>query len=203
MKAIKSILVTAIILSTCSTAFAASNWIATEEKQGVIFGGQFGAVSQKPPEGASIKHSLIDAILPAAWRVYTGYQFNKNIAAELGYSLFENDSSAGTATFGPDHYKLSATDLAVKLILPVNKYFNVYAKPGVALVHQDVFNQLLTSDTAPLINSKVNRLTPEIGAGAGLEIIKNVAMDVSYNHIFGSGIVNSIDFAAVGIMVRI
>lgn len=157
-------------------------------------------------EGGSAKTSSKDT--GVAGRVYAGYQFMQNFAAEMGYSKFSNATSKATLTTpegtqtANGTIKTYAVDLMGKVILPLQNCFNIYGKAGLAYLSA-------TGDvkvTAPGVSAKVSEtdhhLYPAFGAGVGYDVTKNIVADVSWNHIQktgGSSNLANTDLYAVGL----
>lgn len=125
-------------------------------------------------------------------RVFAGYQFNENLAAEFGYSHFDDTKYKrinGTSANGK--IREYVYDLVGKAILPLPNNFNVYAKAGVANVHAKASGSLNSN------NGTATELT--YGLGAAYDVTPVVPVDLSWTHInSGSGIPKS-DFVALGI----
>lgn len=121
-----------------------------------------------------------------AGRVFVGYQFNENWAAELGYTKFHNtkydDIVAPPGVVIPSEddeddasIKASAVDLVAKGILPLGNCFNLYGKLGAAY--------LITSGGDDEFEEGKNKLEPTFGAGISYDITPNVPVDLSWNRI--------------------
>ena len=69
-----------------------------------------------------------------AWKIYGGYQFNKNFAAELSY--IKTDDFTATVNFGGFSVPVSVDGtiwgIAALGILPINQQFSVFGKFGFA-----------------------------------------------------------------------
>ena len=126
-----------------------------------------------------------------AGRVFAGYQFNENLAAELGYTHFyDAEYKRINATSANGKVKEFAYDLVGKAIMPLPNNFNVYAKAGVANVHAKGRGVTTKKDTA-------TELT--YGIGAAYDVTPMIPVDLSWTHTnSGSGIPKS-DFVALGI----
>jgi OmpA-OmpF porin, OOP family len=104
-----------------------------------------------------------------SWGVDLGYQFTRNLAAEIGFTDFPNvkgknpNMTAATANH--------SFDIAVKGILPLADNFNVFGKVGLALVHTKV--------AAGFINAgSTTRAAALLGAGVGYNIGHGVSVNV-------------------------
>lgn len=129
----------------------------------------------------------------AAGRVFGGYEFTPNWAAELGYTQFANTTYKninGTGSNG--HISQNAVDLVGKGILPLDDGFGLYAKLGLAVINS--IQRLVVSS-----NTRSN-VYPTFGLGASYDITENIPIDISWNRIqkTGNGI-PSTDFFAAGI----
>jgi len=75
-------------------------------------------------EGVTAKNDTVDG-----WRfgekLFGGYNFNQNWAAEAGYTRFDTASRGTTDTNGYNSY------IAAKYSMPINDQFSSYAKLGV------------------------------------------------------------------------
>ncbi len=172
------------------------------KRSGILLGARLGIVSQVAPKGSSVEHEIVSSIFPIGTQIYAGYQFNRNIAVTVGYYSFYNNSENTNTDMGPDHYRLNGGDLAVKLMQPILSHFNVFLRPGVAVIHEDVYNLQLVTDTKPLVDINVTKALPELGAGVSFEMFNHFGCDLMYNYILGSGDINSISFFALGIYAR-
>jgi hypothetical protein len=94
-----------------------------------------------------------------AWNANLGYQFNRYVALESGYTRFHDISVPG------GKITTQGVDLLAKGILPINSQFNVFAKAGA----MDVFTSFPGS-------VKRSRITPEFGIGTGYNVTRNVAL---------------------------
>jgi opacity protein-like surface antigen len=154
-----------------------------------------------------------------AGRLFAGYQFDTNWAAEMGWTKFTTATQNSTVTklvpvnIGlvnvnvpvklpvKQNVKTDAVDLVAKGILPVGNNFNLYGKAGVAylLAREDV-----TTGRAHAHHNQ-NNVLPTFGVGATYDFTPNVAGDVSYNRIqkVGNSNVNSTDYVGVGLIYSI
>ncbi len=73
---------------------------------------------------------------PTGFKLYGGYEFTPNLAAELGYADF--GSAKTTFTGGFAEVKVSSWYLAGRGTMPINDKFSVFGKLGVARNKADV-----------------------------------------------------------------
>jgi OOP family OmpA-OmpF porin len=139
-----------------------------------------------------------------AGRVAIGYQFNQNLAFELGYLQLKNGKYKQVAypfPIGTEKLKQNAIDLAAKGILPLSDKFNAYGKLGVAYLTSDItFNGKDGIENKDYGIAK-HKLAPEAAVGVSYDITPNVSVDTSWTHIqpVGKNRPGNIDFVAVGI----
>src|SRR3990167_5970042 len=117
-----------------------------------------------------------------AWNGNLGYQFNKYIALETGYTQFPNlkftfNSSGGNIS---ETTKIYGIDLLVKGILPINNKFSLFAMAGAMYFH--TASTAITTGVYYLNRSDYNGTTstyrPEVGLGAAYNLTKNVALSL-------------------------
>jgi OmpA-OmpF porin, OOP family len=147
-----------------------------------------------------------------AGRLAIGYQFNPNLAVELGY--LQLSKLKATTPHTPNYcaglitLKQNAIDLAAKGILPINDKLNVYGKLGVAYLTSKA--EYLNEDTSNNNNNwggdnlgvAKHQWAPEAGIGVNFNITPNAFVDTSWTHIQPVGGKNkpgNIDFVAVGL----
>lgn len=225
-KHILSAVIVSIVCGVVTTANATCN-------PGVYVGGQLGwgsvhqgnfaeptvAVGNVANNGDSKDTGL-------AGRVFGGYQFNQNFAAELGYTKFHNatanetTSSTTTPVFGAPFttnstasgtVKTDAFDIVGKGIIPLQNGFSIYGKLGAAylrtsgnvnttVTNTGGFNNTTTTTT----NLDAHKVLPTFGAGASYDITQNLAADVSWMRIqkVGNTKLNNTDFVGAGLTYK-
>jgi opacity protein-like surface antigen len=202
----KKLLISAVIIGlSSSTAYAAAG--------GLYLGGQLGYGNT----GYDIHHAFIPTYVLGtsttdishvpnssvsatglAGRVYTGMQFNANLAAEVGYSLFSNANSNSGGAF-KSNISTQAFDVSGKLIYPVNNAFNIYAKGGAALVRasQDITGT--TSAGLTSISSNTDPVRPRFGGGGAFYFTPSLALDTSWTRIQGNNNIQNLDIYGAGL----
>jgi OmpA-OmpF porin, OOP family len=161
-----------------------------------------------------------------AGRLFAGYQFNPNWAAELGWSKFSNFTSSASLTaidrrFGSLNpvatasakgtVKTDAVDLVAKGIYPITNGVNVYGKLGAAYVMSRAEVSGSVSEgifTVAKFEASENehKVFPTAGAGISYDVTNNVSADLSYNRIQKVGSSTSIgstDLVSVGLIYNI
>ncbi|OGT25157.1 MAG: hypothetical protein A3I77_08650 [Gammaproteobacteria bacterium RIFCSPLOWO2_02_FULL_42_14] len=114
-----------------------------------------------------------------AWAINAGYQFNKYLAAEVGYISFLDQNASLTANGATvkSGVSLGGFDFNAKGIIPITDKFSVFAKGGM----MDMSSYEYASGT-PSTSASV--WTPDLGAGAAYNLTRNVALSVQAIHAF-------------------
>lgn len=129
-----------------------------------------------------------------AGRVFGGYQFNQNLAAEAGYTKFHNATANATTTVAGigtvttnGTIKTDAFDIVGKGILPLQNGFSVYGKLGAAYLretgHINVTRTVGNASVSASASADAHKVLPTFGAGGTYDITQNLAADVSWMHI--------------------
>lgn len=217
LKAINKKTVSLVIASLLSLGLAAS---ANASCGGIYVGGDIGwsdvhqgnfaALSTTALTTASSKSNSDTGL---AGRVFGGYQFTQNLAAEMGYTRFHNATSKSSVTnIGITQstngtIKEDAVDLVGKAILPLQNGFSLYGKLGVAYLRGENTTKVTTSvpgngSTTVSVKQNAHKVLPTFGVGAGYDITQNLTADVSYMRIQKTGNssnLKSTDFVGAGL----
>lgn len=165
---------------------------------GVYLGGQFGYGHVHYNRDAFFGVGAHDSDI--AGRVYFGNQFNQYVGLELGAALYSNvelDSDFG-------HIRTRQLDLLLKLGAP---FGYTCFRGDVKLGGVVTFTDIKPTDAGKAFgfeNDSVTEVRPVAGAGASYNFTQNIAMDVSYLHVFGNPTSEShpapnIDFITLGL----
>jgi len=130
-----------------------------------------------------------------AGRGYMGYQFLRYAGVEMGatyYSVVKYTTTPDVATPGVG---IATVDVVGKGIFPVGSIGDVYGKLGGAVVYQG---------TSRLIRPAVGKsrytvkLSPTFSLGVSYDLSQNWVADISWNRIMTGGMLNTVDFYALG-----
>jgi OmpA-OmpF porin, OOP family len=126
----------AAVIAVAAVSFSVPS-LTFAQDQGVYLGGGIGEAKAKEwcDTGGVAGVTITSCDNKAtAWKIYGGYQINKNFAAELSY--LKTDDFTATVNLGAlsipgsgDGYSLGIAALG---ILPVNQQFSVFGKIGIA-----------------------------------------------------------------------
>lgn len=142
-----------------------------------------------------------------AGRLAVGYQFNQNLAVELGYlqlrskktDLILQKDEDTSITAAAAKLSQNAIDLAAKGILPLASNLNAYGKLGVAYVSTTGKVNVAGKDS---VSGTERKWAPEAAVGVSYDITPNMSLDTSWTHIQAVGNksnLGNIDFVAVGV----
>lgn len=166
-KAIVS-LVSAAALATVGMAAASNSMAASDQSfssnpSGIFISGNagYGQFRVARPANANGYNNK-----GFAWNGNVGYQFNKYLAIESGFTKFANVKVNGGTTSAPVQ-NTYGIDLLAKGILPINSQFDLFAKAGA---------MRLSSKTTSL--AEVNRYVPEFGIGTSYAATRHVSVTV-------------------------
>lgn len=115
-----------------------------------------------------------------AWKLYGGYEFNKNFGAELGYVDLGRTKASGNAFGLPVSAKadVNGFELVGVGTLPLSDQFSLFAKAGLFRADVDV------KSTVAGASAKESDHSTDLTIGAGLKfnITKNVAARLEFQH---------------------
>ena len=146
----------------------------------------------RPPAKAALTSNIIPITL--SWHPYVGYRINDYVAMELGFTDLANDR--GESSLGPDAYRLYAFDVTNKFIYPFETGFSLFAKAGVAITHQYVYN--VNTFFNSHVNETTNAILPLAGAGVSYNFTQQAAMEFSVSRAFGNSGIRDIDMVTMG-----
>ncbi len=192
-----------LLAGVFATAILAVSSAAMAE--GLYWGGSIGR-SKAKEECAGVTVSCDDK--SAAWKIFGGYQANRNFAVELGYADLGKTKASGVASgVNVDaKSKVNAWDLVGIASLPLGNKFSLYAKLGVyrGQVKDSATGSAGGFTTAAPASGINNRAT--FGFGAGLDINQNIAVRAEWQKYKGMGGDStgrsSIDVLGVGLLYR-
>jgi len=135
-----------------------------------------------------------------AGRLAGGYQFNQNVATEIGYLRFSDIAFSGIAGNPLQNVSLreKAIDFMTKLMLPLTNNFNVYGKLGLAYLKA---NGSTVVDQKPYL-AYSDSWDPALGLGLSYDITPGLLIDLAWTHlqrIGGDQAIPSADFYSIGL----
>lgn len=195
MKKITSVL--AVALTSVAIAGVAN---AT---QGGYIGGGLGYGSVLTPNGSflstagSTASSNSNTTGGLGGRIFAGYNFNKYIGAELGWTDFtKSTSNASVTTIGgttSSHRtaQMNEVDLVAKGYIPIRcTGFSVYALGGIAQVNET--NRIYTTPGASTDGTyTVHKFRPKYGIGASYDVNTQVTTAFELTRVQGNGNLNN------------
>lgn len=165
---------------------------------GAYVGGQFGYANTQYDSSLydklEIRHDGI------AGRVYLGSQFNPYIGAEFGVAVFSNAEIGNN--YG--HIKTGQIDLLLRAGIPLYcSHFRFDVKGGV-VTGMSIYHPTPDAITAGYTKNSNTYIKPAAGASVSYYVTQNIAVDLSYQHVFGQPnnkdeTAPTIDFASFGV----
>jgi OOP family OmpA-OmpF porin len=170
-----AVLVAAAGLAASSASFAQATKPADA---GFYIGGSVGEASGDC--NATAQTSCDDK--DTAWKIFGGYQLNRNFAVELGYSDLGEVSSSG-----PFGTKVESTlwDLVAVGSLPLGNNFSLYGKLGAYRAEAE-----LSSNVGVSGDKKTTDLT--YGLGARYDFTRNLAVRAEWQRYQGIEVPNTV-----------
>jgi OmpA-OmpF porin, OOP family len=144
--------------------------------QGAYVGFNAGQATHKLDDGALTAVSRDET--QTAYKIYGGYNFNKNFGIEGGYTDFgkaKNVYRVSGTNVNLD-YKAQALYVAAVGTLPLSDQFSLFGKLGVTANHASA----TASAAGVSVNASGNKTSALIGVGAAFNVTKNVAVALEY-----------------------
>lgn len=164
--------------------------VAADPNAGFYAGGAVGQSKAKDAcdgiTGAGFAGSCDET--DTAWKIFGGYQFNRNLGAELGYVDLGKFTASGTVGGTPANASAKAKgfELVGVAAYPFNDQFSVYGKAGA--FRWDVDTSASAGGTAGSASDNGTDFT--VGAGLKYNFTKNAAARLEfqrYNNVGDSG----------------
>jgi OOP family OmpA-OmpF porin len=142
----------------------------------------------------------INSKMAFSCRIAGGYQFNQNVAFEIGYTRFSDVDFSGVGGVPGQNISLSerALDFMAKPMMPISNNVNLYAKLGLAY---------LKANGSAYVNGRSylgysDSWNPTFGVGLSYDITPVVPIGLAWTRIQSVGGNNSIpstDFYSLGL----
>ncbi|HNC53164.1 MAG TPA: outer membrane beta-barrel protein [Accumulibacter sp.] len=132
-----------------------------------------------------------------SYKIFAGYQINKNFEVEGGYANFGKykASASGTIAGGPISASGDVKSYAIFLdavgIAPVTEAFSVFGKAGVAFTDTEANASASGAGVAASASDSARKWVPKLGVGAQFYVSRNVALRAEYEYYFKVGDQNS------------
>ncbi len=136
-----------------------------------------------------------------AWRVLGGYQFNRNLAVEVGYSNL-GEVSVNAGGLGAATIEATAIEVVAVGIMPLANQFSVYAKLGMYRGEADQSGSGIFVASASESNTDLT-----FGVGVKYDITRNLGVRAEwqrYGDLGGEGVggESDIDVISIGAIWR-
>lgn len=173
--------------------------LASASIPGFYISGQLGTADTHQ-EASNAAALSIDSKMAFTGRIAGGYQFNQNVAFEIGYTRFSDVDFSGIGGVPGQNVSLSekAIDFMAKPMLPISCNVNLYAKLGLAY---------FKANGSAFVNSRSylgysDSWNPSFGLGFSYDITPFMPIDLAWTRIQsvgGSNNLPSSDFYSIGL----
>jgi len=123
-----------------------------------------------------------------------GYQFDKYIGLEAGYTGFPNIKANGVSVIKNNNI----VDIAAKATIPFESGFKVFGKVGVARVTSRNLEGLLNSSGED-VSGTHTKILPYLGVGIGLPVSQNVDLELQVAGTPKSNLIPAMYAATIGL----
>lgn len=173
--------------------------LASASIPGFYILGQLGTADTHQ-EASNAAAQSINSKMVFTGRIAGGYQFNQNVAFEIGYTRFSDVDFSGIGGVPGQDVSLSqsAIDFTAKPMLPISCNVNLYAKLGLA--YRKANGSAFVNNQAYLGYS--DSWNPTFGLGLSYDITPFVPIDLGWTRIQSVGGGNSLpstDFYSIGL----
>jgi OmpA-OmpF porin, OOP family len=192
-------------LSAVAALLAVASAPAWAQDQGAYLGASVGQVEHKEGcEGVTISCDQKDT----SWRVFGGYQFNRNLAVEAGYAgLGESNASGVISGVNVNATaEISAWDVSAVGSFPLLDKLFLYGRAGIYFAETEV---RATGTLAGFSRSSSDEETNTgliLGLGLKYEFLRNFAVRGEWHRYFevGGGDVgeSDVDVLSIGLLFR-
>jgi len=117
------------------------------------------------------------------YRVYTGYQFNKNAALEAGYASLQRNSKA----------REYAVDFEGRLTTYLRSPLFAFIRGGISQIKQRIHDAAY--------RQRSSKFVPVVGMGFGMDFAKHFATDLSLTRYLGSGEIRHVNLVMLSFSV--
>ena len=165
---------------------------ALAQDKGGYAGASAGNTSFDGP-GVSGSSSLTQDDKDSGFKIWGGYQFNRNLAVEAGY--VDLGTLVQTGTPGPFRIEYGVTGVtgAAVGILPLSRGFSLFGKAGLIVESID------QKTTGPVRVTTKDGLALMIGVGGRYDITRRFGVQVEWEHFDGD---LTVDFLSAGVRYR-
>jgi OmpA-OmpF porin, OOP family len=194
MKAHKRVMIAALV--AVATASVAPSALAQYRGQAGWYAGVSLGQSEVEIEGCGGAVSCDEK--DTAWRVFGGYQFNQNFAAELGFHQLGDASASGPG--GSVEFETNAFELVGVGAFPLGAQFSVYGKAGFYRGETEV------SGTFPFLPVKETSTDLTYGVGVQYHVNRQIGVRAEWQRYtnMGGGIISEVDVdvMSIGLVFR-
>jgi len=155
--------------------------MARAQEAGFYFGAGIGqAEHENACEGANISCDEKDS----AWKIFVGYQFNRHIAAEVGYSnLGESQASGVVGSITVDaRFQVTAWEALAVGSFPVMNRLSVIGKAGLYLADVELGGSGTVGATTVPVSEEDSNTGFTFGFGVRYDFTRNLGLRAEWQH---------------------
>jgi OmpA-OmpF porin, OOP family len=170
----------------------ASPAVLAQDRSVYYVGASAGTTSLDGP-GVSGATSLTQDDQDTGVKIYGGYQFNRNLAVEVGYVDLGTLKQAGTPGPFTVQYDVAGVTAAAVGILPLSGGFSLLGKAGL------IFETIDTKTTGPVAVTTNGGAALLVGVGARYDVTRKFGVQVEWEHFDGD---ITVDFVSAGVRFK-
>lgn len=168
-------------------------------QSGYYIGGQIGYVELNNSHTDFFwSNILFPLISKTGSRLFGGYTFNDYFALEAGYNFLADGKETGGVSNREQHAYVSGCDMLGKGILPLNRYFSVFVKGGLAYIIQDILDATDGGATVAY-RSNTHQWMLTAAPGIDIHITQHFILEGAYTRFFQRKDIHNIDVYSLGL----
>ena len=196
----------AIVAAGIVTAAALMSPAAEAQQGRVYLGGSFG---QSEVQGDFCEGATTCDEKDSAWRIFGGYEFNRNFALEFGYANLGEATASGNVppfTNVNARFETTAFDLTAVGILPLNNQFSVFGRIGLYRAETDLTGSATLGSVVIPVSEGESNMDLTFAVGARFDITRNFSIRAEWQRYqdVGGGDTGEadVDVMSIGLMYR-
>jgi OOP family OmpA-OmpF porin len=184
-----------IAAGLAAVVFAGPALAQQRADSGIYIGASFGTAEQKDQCSGASAPGLTCDNKDSAWKLFGGYQFNRYLAAEIGYTDLGEASAAAATTRVTD--KATAFEVVGLGMLPVIDRLSIFGKLGFYR------GELKRTSNNPLVTTGTNSQNDvTFGVGVRFDITHNLGVRAEWQRYTDLGEITDVDVMSIGVQFK-
>ena len=178
---------------------------AWSQEAGFYVGGAVGQAEHKDAcEGANISCDEKDS----AWKIFGGYQINRNLAVELGYADLGESAASGTvgAITVDARFEVTVFELSAVGMLPIMDRLSLFGRAGLYRSDVELSGTGRLGATTVPVSSSDDNIDFTFGLGVRYDVTRNIGVRAEWQRYLGVGGDDTgesdIDLLSIGVLFR-